>query len=59
MNIFKKPTPLQLAQRELLDAELAKLTAQTAMEYATSMVDYNQARIDRLSLLIEMAEGKA
>ena len=58
MNIFKKPTPLQLAQRELVEAEHAKLTAQTAMEYATSMVDYNQARIDRLSLLIEMAEGR-
>lgn len=59
MNIFKKPTPLQLAQRELLDAELAKLEAQSAAEYASSLVDYNHMRIERLTAFIEMAEGEA
>lgn len=45
---FKLPTPFMLATTELEDAERALLTAQTAAEYATSIVGYNQARITRL-----------
>ena len=59
MNIFKKPTPLEVAQRELVEAEHAKLAAQSAAEYAESMVRYNQQRIVRLVIFIKHAEGQA
>ena len=59
MNIFKKPTPLEVAQRELVEAEHAKLAAQSAAEYAESMVRYNQQRITRLMIFIKHAEGQA
>ena len=59
MNIFAKPSPLALAQRELIEAEHAKLAAQSAAEYAESMVRYNQQRIARLLIFIKQAEGQA
>ena len=59
MNIIKKPTPLQIAQRELLEAEHALLVARSAQEYTTSMVDYHSTRIDRLTMFIELAGAKA
>ena len=57
MNIFAKPSPLALAQRELIEAEHAKLAAQSAAEYAESMVRYNQQRITRLIIFIKQAEA--
>ncbi len=59
MNIFKKPTPPQIAQRELLEAERALLVARSAQEYATSMVDYHSTRISRLTAFIVLAGGQA
>ena len=58
MNIFKKPTPLEVAQRELIEAEHAKLSAQSAAEYAESMVRYNEQRIARLLIFIKQAESQ-
>ena len=58
MNIFAKPSPLALAQRELIEAEHAKLAAQSAAEYAESMVRYNQQRITRLIIFIKHAESQ-
>ena len=46
---FKRPTPLELIASELSDAHLEKLTAETAVEYAQSIVDYNVTRIMRLN----------
>lgn len=46
---FKKPTPLELIAAELSDAHLEKLNAETAVEYAQSIVDYNVVRITRLN----------
>jgi len=46
---FKKPAPLQLIAQELADAHLELLTAETGVEYAQSIVDYNKARITRLN----------
>ena len=45
---FKKPTPLEMIAAELADAHLSKLEAETAVEYAQSIVDYNVVRITRL-----------
>ena len=46
-----------LRSRELIEAEHAKLAAQSAAEYAESMVRYNQQRITRLMIFIKQAEN--
>jgi len=50
---FKKPTPLEVIAAELADAHLEKLDAETAVEYAQSIVDYNTTRIARLNARLE------
>jgi hypothetical protein len=50
---FKKPTPLEVIAAELADAHLEKLDAETAVEYAQSIVDYNTTRIARLNQRLE------
>ena len=50
---FKKPTPLEMIAAELSDAHLEKLNAETAVEYAQSIVDYNTTRIARLNKRLE------
>jgi hypothetical protein len=50
---FKKPTPLEMIAAELSDAHLEKLNAETAVEYAQSIVDYNMTRITRLNTRLE------
>ena len=48
LALFHKPTPLEAATRELVQAQHAKLEAQTAVEYATAITAYNDKRITRL-----------
>ena len=50
---FKRPTPLELIAAELADAHLRKLEAETAVEYADSIVAYNVIRIQRLNMRME------
>jgi hypothetical protein len=50
---FKKPTPLEMIATELAEAHLAKLQAETGVEYAQSIVDYNVTRIERLNKRME------
>jgi len=50
---FKKPTPLEMIAAELSDAHLEKLNAETAVEYAQSIVNYNTTRIARLNARLE------
>jgi hypothetical protein len=50
---FKKPTPLEMIATELAEAHLAKLQAETGVEYAQSIVDYNVNRITRLNARLE------
>ena len=50
---FKKPTPLEMIAAELADAHLSKLDAETAVEYAQSIVNYNTTRIARLNARLE------
>lgn len=45
---YRQPTPLEVITRELATAKLEKLEAETAVEYAQSIVDYNDNRIERL-----------
>ena len=50
---FKRPSPLEVIANELARAHLEKLEAETAVEYAQSIVDYNMARIKRLNERVE------
>ena len=50
---FKKPSPMEMIATELAHAHLEKLEAETAVEYAQSIVDYNLNRITRLNARIE------
>ena len=50
---FKKPSPLEVIAAELADAHLSKLEAETAVEYAQSIVSYNNTRIERLNKRME------
>jgi hypothetical protein len=50
--LFRKMTPTEMAARELAEAELRLLEAQSAVEYANSVVAYNNQRIKRLKQFI-------
>lgn len=47
-RIFRKLTPLEIAAHEMMDAELARLQAQSGQEFAAAMTAYNEARVKRL-----------
>jgi hypothetical protein len=56
-RLLTTPTPLEMAARELVQAERAKLEAETALDYAANMVQYNDDRINRLrARLTELKE---
>lgn len=47
-QVFRRLTPRELATRELVDAELARLQALTAQDYAAAISEYNEKRARRL-----------
>ena len=53
LEMFKQPPVEVLAARELNEARKALLLAQTAAEYADSMVVYHTARIERLTAFLK------
>lgn len=57
-RLMSTPTPLEMAARELVEAQRAKLEAESAMEYALYMVDYNDARIKRLTRRLTELQGE-
>jgi hypothetical protein len=48
-SLYRQPTPLEVIARELAQSHLALLEAESAVNYAQSIVDYNRAQIDRLN----------
>lgn len=52
-RLFEAPSAKELAAKELADAERRLLEAQTAAEYARSMVVYNRERIKRLKAYLK------
>lgn len=56
-NLLRQKTALELASRELEEARKSKLEAESAKEYAASVVAYNADRIKRLSAYV-MKEGE-
>jgi hypothetical protein len=51
-RFFRKLTPLEMATRELAEAQLQLLEAETAVEYSKSVVSYNVERIVRLKAYV-------
>ena len=47
-RLWTTPSPLEMVAKELVDAQRAKLEAESAREYAFHMVNYNDDRILRL-----------
>lgn len=52
VEYVRQPTHMELVNRELEEARVEKLEAETAVEYAQSIVQYNTQRIDRLNTYI-------
>jgi hypothetical protein len=50
---LRNPTPLERAAKELAMAQLSKLEAESAVDYAKSVVAYNDARIKRLDAYLK------
>jgi hypothetical protein len=55
-KLTRRLTPVEMAATELAEAELHRLEAHTAVEYATSVVSYEDARIKRLRKFLADAE---
>ena len=53
---FGAPSPEEQARAELIKAKRALLVALTGRDYATAMVSYEQARIQRLSAYLNQPE---
>ncbi len=53
LNPFRKPSPKELAQRELEDAQRQLLNAQSAADYACRIAEYNADRIKRLTAFLK------
>ena len=51
-QMFKMPTPHEVAAAQLATAELELLKSETGVEYASSMVSFNKAQIKRLRAYI-------
>ncbi|MBG9993425.1 hypothetical protein I6F47_20445, partial [Pseudoalteromonas sp. NZS37] len=45
LNPFRKPSPKELAQRELEEAQRQLLAAQSSADYARRIAEYNGDRI--------------
>ena len=49
-ELFKPKTINEIIAKELREAHLKKLEAESAVEYARSIVQYNEQRIKRLEM---------
>ena len=57
-RLLATPTPLEMAARELVQAQRAKLEAESALDYAANMVNYNNDRINRLRVRLTELQGE-
>jgi hypothetical protein len=59
-DILRPKTIEEVIAKEMREAYLSKLEAEKALEYATSVVDYNRQRIRRLQeKLLELEKENA
>lgn len=54
-ELWRPPSLTVMIERELADAHRARLEAHSAQEYATAVVEYNNARIARLEVALRVA----
>jgi hypothetical protein len=47
-DLLRAKTPIEMVEKELTEAQLAKLQAETSVEYSQAIVNYNEQRIIRL-----------
>lgn len=57
-RMFRRLSVAELAVAELVDAQRSLLEALTGLDYANSMVAYNQARVKRLVAYLKTTGGK-
>ena len=57
-KLLSTPTPLEMVARELVEAQRSKLEAESALDYAYSMVEYNNQRIERLRTRLTELKGE-
>jgi hypothetical protein len=56
-DLLRSKTPIETAQKELIEAQLAKMQAETSVEYSQAIVEYNRKRIIRLMQRIHDGEA--
>jgi hypothetical protein len=47
-DLLRAKTPMEMAHKELIEAQHAKMQAETSVEYSQAIVNYNEQRIFRL-----------
>jgi hypothetical protein len=58
-DLLRARTRREILLKELKEAYLSKLNAETALEYAESVLNYNEARIARINKrLADLGEGE-
>ena len=57
-TMLKTVTPAQAVAHELLHAEHALLQAESGVEYAQALVNYNKQRVKRLKAYLAIDEPK-
>ena len=57
-RLLATPTPLEMVAKELVEAQRSKLEAETALDYAANMVQYNDDRIVRLKVRLTELQGE-
>jgi hypothetical protein len=57
-DLLRAKTPLEVAEKELVEAQHSKMQGESAVEYAQSIVAYNEKRIFRLTNLIAELNGE-
>lgn len=57
-DLLRAKTPLEMVEKELTEAQLAKLQAETSVEYSQAIVSYNEQRILRLKRRMYELGGK-
>lgn len=57
-DLLRPRSPMEMVEKELTEAQLAKLQAETSVEYSQAIVDYNKQRIMRLSKRIQELGGE-
>jgi hypothetical protein len=48
-KLLRTPTPIEIITEELMEATTSKLEAESALDYSFAMVQYHNARIERLN----------